>query len=62
MSDPAKREWRFYLEDMIAFADKVVAYTDGLDQGGFVSCGLNYDATVPGLLQALHKLNAAKRR
>ena len=49
MSEQAKREWRFYLEDMIGFADKVVAYTDGLDQGGFISRGLNYDATVRNL-------------
>ena len=49
MSEPAAREWRFYLEDMIAFADKVVAYTDGLDQQGFVGIGLNYDATVRNL-------------
>ena len=32
MSDNAEREWRFYLDDMIAFAEKVIAYTDGLDQ------------------------------
>lgn len=118
MSDSAPREWRFYLDDMIGFAEKVIAYTRGLDQAGFVTSGLNYDATVrnleligeaathvpdavrvanpqipwrlivatrnrlihsylgidndtlwsiirddiPGLLQALHKLNAAKRR
>lgn len=31
---------------MIDFAHKVLAYTDGLDQPGFVSSGLNYDATV----------------
>ena len=49
MSEPVAREWRFYLEDMIAFADKVVAYTDGLDQQGFVNSGLNYDATVRNL-------------
>jgi len=30
MSDPDEpvREWRFYLDDMIGFADKVLAYTD----------------------------------
>lgn len=39
------REWRFYLDDMIGFADKVMAYTDGLDQDGFLSDGLTYDAT-----------------
>ena len=32
MSDNAEREWRFYLDDMIVFAEKVIAYTDGLDQ------------------------------
>ena len=46
MSDPTRREWRFYLDDMIAFAEKVIVYTQGLDQAGFVGSGLNYDATV----------------
>ena len=49
MSDNAAREWRFYVEDMIAFAEKVIAYTDGLDQAAFVASGLNYDATVRNL-------------
>ena len=49
MSDAAEREWRFYIDDMIAFAQKVSAYTDGLDQAGFVSSGLNYDATIRNL-------------
>ncbi len=35
MSDSAQREWRFYLDDMIEFAGKVIAYTEGLDQAGF---------------------------
>ncbi|TCT24283.1 HepT-like ribonuclease domain-containing protein [Thiobaca trueperi] len=43
------REWLFYLDDMIGFADKVVAYTDGLDQDGFLSDGLIYDATLRNL-------------
>ena len=29
MSEAVQREWRFYLDDMIAFAEKAVAYTDG---------------------------------
>jgi len=37
MSDAARREWRFYLDDMIRFAEKVLAYTDGLNQSAFVS-------------------------
>jgi len=49
MSDAHVREWRFYLDDMISFAEKVIAYTDGLDQEGFVASGLNYDATVRNL-------------
>lgn len=49
MSERAQREWRFYLDDMIGFAEKVIAYTDGLDQEGFVASGLNYDATVRNL-------------
>ncbi len=49
MSNAAEREWRFYIDDMIAFAQKVIAYTDGLDQAGFVTSGLNYDATVRNL-------------
>ena len=46
MSDASKRKWRFYLDDMIEFAGKVLAYTDGLDQAGFVASGLIYDATL----------------
>jgi uncharacterized protein with HEPN domain len=49
MSDAPVREWRFYLDDMIGFAEKVIAYTDGLDQAGFVASRLNYDATVRNL-------------
>lgn len=49
MSDSAQREWRFYLDDMIGFVEKVIAYTQGLDQGGFVASGLNYDATARNL-------------
>jgi uncharacterized protein with HEPN domain len=49
VSEPAQREWRFYLDDMIGFAGKVIAYTDGLDQAGFVASGLNYDATLRNL-------------
>lgn len=46
MSEPVGREWRFYIDDMIAFAEKVVAYTNGLDQQAFITSGLVYDATL----------------
>ena len=49
MSEAVQREWRFYLDDMIGFAEKVIAYTEGLDQVRFVKSGLNYDATVRNL-------------
>lgn len=49
MSDSVQREWRFYLDDMIGFAEKVIAYTQGLDQDRFVASELNYDATVRNL-------------
>ena len=45
----SEREWRFYLGDMIDFAEKVLAYTEDLDQQAFVASGLNYDATVRNL-------------
>jgi uncharacterized protein with HEPN domain len=40
------REWRFYIDDMIAFSEKAIAYTESLDQARFVKSGLNYDATL----------------
>lgn len=49
MSDASQREWRFYLDDMIDFAGKVLAYTDSLDQAGFVASSLTYDATLRNL-------------
>ena len=49
MFDPGFREWRFYLDDMIGFAEKVIIYTDSLSQAGFVASSMNYDATVRNL-------------
>ena len=49
MSEPVGRAWRFYIDDMIAFAEKVLAYTNGLDQQAFVASGLVYDATLRNL-------------
>jgi uncharacterized protein with HEPN domain len=43
------REWRFYLDDMIEFSEKVLTYTDGFDQSRFEHTGLNYDATLRNL-------------
>nr|WP_297399316.1 HepT-like ribonuclease domain-containing protein [uncultured Marinobacter sp.] len=49
MSDVGQREWRFYLDDMIEFAGKVLTYTKGLNQAGFVANELTYDATLRNL-------------
>lgn len=49
MSDATAREWRFYVGDVIAFAQKVLAYTAGLDQPAFVANTLVYDATLRNL-------------
>lgn len=49
MSEPVGREWRFYIDDMISFTEKVVAYTAGMDQQAFVASGLVYDATLRNL-------------
>ncbi len=48
MSDGV-REWRFYVDDMIVFAEKVLAYTAGVDQPAFVANSLVYDATLRNL-------------
>jgi len=45
----SEREWRFYLDDMIRFAENVLAYCEDLDQATFEATGLNYDATLRNL-------------
>jgi len=45
----SEREWRFYLNDMIKFAENVLAYSSGFNQDSFFSAGLNYDATLRNL-------------
>lgn len=45
----SKREWEFYLNDMIGFAENVLAYSEGFDLASFESTGLNYDATIRNL-------------
>ena len=51
MSDlsEGKREWRFYVRDMIESAEKVLAYTEGMDQDSFTNDSLTYDATLRNL-------------
>lgn len=49
MSDGGACEWRFYVEDMIPFCERVTQYTQGLDAGRFVTDRLRYDATLGNL-------------
>lgn len=49
MSDVSPRDWSFYIDDMVKAGQKVLAYSAGFDQPGFVDSGLNYDATVRNL-------------
>ena len=43
------RSWRFYIQDMIEFSEKVLSYTDGLDQDAFIVDRRTYDATLRNL-------------
>ena len=51
MSDPggASRHWGLYIQDMIAFSERVLAYTEGMDQEHFVADVRSYDATLRNL-------------
>ncbi len=42
----SKREWGFYLTDMIGFAERALKYTEGLSQAEFVQSAITYDATL----------------
>jgi uncharacterized protein with HEPN domain len=45
----SKREWKFYIKDMISFAENVITYSEGFSSEGFEHSGLNYDATIRNL-------------
>ena len=51
MSDVHREEriWRLYIQDMIDSGQKVLTYTDGLEQVAFIAESLNYDATLRNL-------------
>jgi len=44
-----EREWRFYLDDMMDFARRVLDYTNELDQAAFLADQRTYDATLRNL-------------
>ena len=49
MSETAPREWRLYIDDMIRFTERAMAYTAGLTRVSFVANPLIYDATLRNL-------------
>ena len=50
MSDVVpNREWRFYLDDMIGFCERVLSFTHGLDQAQFLVDVMRFDATIRNL-------------
>lgn len=51
MSDVGRpaREWSFYIDDMIGFAERVRSYTEGMDQAAFVASEITYDAVLRNL-------------
>ena len=51
MSDGGRqpREWLLYVEDMIRFGEKVLSYTEGLDEKAFFSDDVRYDAVLRNL-------------
>lgn len=44
--DKAGREWRFYIQDMIGFCERVQNFTQGINREEFVPESMRYDATV----------------
>ena len=45
----SEREWLFYLEDMLRFAQRVQTYSAGLDGAEFEQDELRYDAILRNL-------------
>jgi uncharacterized protein with HEPN domain len=43
---PGGRAWHFYLDDMIAFCERVISFTAGLDDQAFSGDVMRFDATV----------------
>lgn len=43
------REWRFYVEDMVRFCDRVLAYTAGMEQQAWLADDMRFDATLRNL-------------
>jgi uncharacterized protein with HEPN domain len=50
MSDATSaREWRFYVDDMIGFCERILSFTQGTGRTEFPADPMRYDATVRNL-------------
>jgi uncharacterized protein with HEPN domain len=45
-SEQTDRQWRFYVEDMIGFCERVHSFTTGICKEDFLAEPMRYDATV----------------
>jgi uncharacterized protein with HEPN domain len=45
----SERAWRFYIDDLVLFTERVIEYTRDLDQDAFIAYRLTYDATLRNL-------------
>ena len=45
-ADRKCREWHFYVQDMLEFGEKVLSFTNGLDEHTFTADVRTYDATL----------------
>lgn len=45
----SEREWRFYLDDMLRFTEKVRTYSESIDRGALEQDELKYDAILRNL-------------
>ena len=48
-ADHRARAWHCYIRDMLAFGEKVLAYTTNMEQSEFISDERTYDATLRNL-------------
>ena len=48
-ADQPARDWHPYVQDMITFSQKVLSYTEGLDQEASIADERTYDATLRNL-------------
>ena len=48
MSEPrrAERDWRLYVQDMMQFAQRISAYSKGMDRDDFIADTRTYDAVL----------------